>query len=49
MNVVPLSSVESTSMWPSCELTIRSAMVSVRHWRRGYSVLERPDSDMRDH
>ena len=29
-------------------MTVRSVMVAVTHWRRGYSVLERPESTMQD-
>lgn len=29
-------------------MTIRSAMVARRHWRRGYTVLERPASEITD-
>jgi TRAP-type transport system small permease protein len=29
-------------------MTIRSAMVGMHHFKRGYSVLERPESDIRD-
>jgi hypothetical protein len=29
-------------------MTIRSVLVARRHWQRGYSVLERPASEMTD-
>ena len=29
-------------------MTVRAALVARHHWRRGYSVLERPESDIHD-
>ena len=45
---LPMNWVYGVCMVGFAMMAVRSAMVSVRHWRRGYSVLERPESEMQD-
>jgi TRAP-type C4-dicarboxylate transport system permease small subunit len=45
---LPMNYVYGVCMVGFGLMTIRSAMVARHHWRRGYSVLERPESDIRD-
>jgi TRAP-type C4-dicarboxylate transport system permease small subunit len=46
---LPMNYVYGVCLVGFALMTIRSAMVARHHWRRGYSVLERPESDIRDH
>jgi TRAP-type transport system small permease protein len=50
MSVVdlPMNIVYGMCLFGLACMTLRSIWVAKRHWQRGYSVLERPDSSMQD-
>src|SRR5436309_2737750 len=41
---LPMNSVYSVCMFGFACAAVRSVQVAIRHWRQGYSVLERPES-----
>ncbi|MCM2253182.1 MAG: TRAP transporter small permease [Ramlibacter sp.] len=45
---LPMNYVYAVCLLGFALMTIRAAMVARRHWKRGYSVLERPESDIHD-
>jgi TRAP-type C4-dicarboxylate transport system permease small subunit len=45
---LPMNWVYGVCLVGFAMMTLRSAMVARRHWHRGYSVLERPESDIND-
>jgi TRAP-type transport system small permease protein len=45
---LPMNIVYSVVLLGFAAMTLRSAWVARVHWRRGYSVLERPESQMTD-
>ncbi len=45
---LPMNLVYGPCLFGLAMMTLRSAWVLVRHWRRGYSVLQRPESHMED-
>jgi TRAP-type C4-dicarboxylate transport system permease small subunit len=46
---LPMNVVYSVCLAGFLLMTLRAARVAWRHWRRGYSVLERPESVLTDH
>ncbi len=50
MSVVdlPMNIVYGVCLLGLASMTLRSIWVAKRHWQRGYSVLERPESTMQD-
>jgi len=44
----PMNIVYGVCLFGFAAMTFRSAQVAVIHWRRGYSVLERPESTLID-
>lgn len=45
----PMNVVYGVCLFGFAAMTFRSAQVARIHWRRGYSVLERPESTLSDH
>jgi TRAP-type transport system small permease protein len=45
---LPMNWVYGTCLVGFAMMTVRSAMVARRHWRRGYTVLERPMTEIDD-
>lgn len=45
---LPMNIVYGVCLFGFAAMTLRSAWVAKRHWRRGYSVLQRPESTMAD-
>jgi len=45
---LPMNLVYGPCLFGLAAMTLRSVWVLVRHWRRRYSVLERPESHMED-
>lgn len=45
---LPMNWVYAICLVGFAAMTVRSALVMRRHWQRGYSVLERPTSEMQD-
>jgi TRAP-type C4-dicarboxylate transport system permease small subunit len=45
----PMNIVYGVCLFGFAAMTFRSAQVARKHWRRGYSVLERPESTLTDH
>jgi TRAP-type C4-dicarboxylate transport system permease small subunit len=45
----PMNIVYAVCLFGFAAMAFRSVMVARLHWRRGYSVLERPESTMADH
>jgi len=45
----PMNIVYGVCLFGFAAMTVRSAQVALIHWRRGYSVLERPESTLSDH
>jgi TRAP-type C4-dicarboxylate transport system permease small subunit len=45
---LPMNWVYGVCMVGFALMTIRSVLVTRRHWQRGYSVLERPMTEMTD-
>ena len=45
---LPMNWVYGVCLLGFAMMAIRSAMVAHRHWKRGYTVLERPETDMTD-
>ena len=45
---LPMNIVYGLCLFGFAAMTVRSIWVAVIHWKRGYSVLERPDSTMAD-
>lgn len=45
---LPMNIVYAVCLFGFVAMLARSVQVSVRHWRRGYCVLERPESSMDD-
>jgi len=45
---LPMNWVYGVCLLGFAAMTARSLQVSIRHWRRGYSVLERPESEITD-
>jgi TRAP-type C4-dicarboxylate transport system permease small subunit len=45
---LPMNIVYGVCLFGMVGMTLRSAWVARVHWRRGYSVLERPETDMTD-
>lgn len=45
----PMNIVYGVCLLGFAAMTFRSAQVARTHWRRGYSVLERPESTLSDH
>lgn len=45
---LPMNWVYATALAGFAMMTVRSVLVARHHWRRGYSVLERPESDIHD-
>lgn len=45
---LPMNWVYAICLIGFAAMTVRSALVMRRHWQRGYSVLERPTSEMQD-
>ena len=45
---LPMNIVYGVVLLGFAAMTLRSLWVARVHWRRGYSVLERPESSMRD-
>jgi TRAP-type transport system small permease protein len=45
----PMNIVYGVCLFGFAAMTFRSAQVARIHWRRGYSVLERPESTLNDH
>ena len=46
---LPMNIVYGVCLLGFVAMLVRSVQVSVIHWRRGYTVLERPESTMADH
>ena len=46
---LPMNLVYGPCLFGLAMMTLRSVWVLARHWKRGYSVLERPESNMQDH
>ena len=44
----PMNIVYGICLFGFAAMTFRSAQVALKHWRRGYSVLERPESTLND-
>ena len=44
----PMNIVYGVCLFGFVAMTFRSAQVALKHWRRGYSVLERPESTLND-
>lgn len=44
----PMNIVYGVCLFGFAAMTFRSAQVALKHWRRGYSVLERPESTLAD-
>lgn len=45
----PMNVVYAVCLFGFAAMAFRSILVARLHWRRGYSVLERPESSMADH
>jgi len=45
---LPMNWVYGVCLGGFAMMTLRSVLVARRHWQRGYSVLERPETDMND-
>jgi TRAP-type transport system small permease protein len=45
---LPMNIVYGMCLFGFAAMTVRSIWVAIIHWKRGYSVLERPDSTMAD-
>jgi TRAP-type transport system small permease protein len=45
---LPMNIVYGVCLFGFAAMTLRSAWVARLHWRRGYTVLERPESEMTD-
>jgi len=45
---LPMNIVYGVCLFGFVMMAVRSAWITVVHWKRGYSVLERPESTMRD-
>jgi TRAP-type transport system small permease protein len=45
---LPMNYVYAVCLLGFALMTFRSVLVARRHWRRGYSVLERPESEIHD-
>ena len=45
---LPMNIVYGVCLFGLAMMTLRSVWVLVRHWKRGYSVLQRPESHMQD-
>jgi len=45
---LPMNYVYAVCLLGFALMTVRSALVARHHWKRGYSVLERPESDIHD-
>ena len=45
---LPMNIVYGVCLFGFVTMTVRSIWVARVHWRRGYSVLERPESHMDD-
>ena len=45
---LPMTLVYGPCLFGLAMMTLRSVWVLVRHWKRGYSVLQRPESHMQD-
>ena len=45
---LPMNIVYGVCLLGFVAMLVRSVQVSVIHWRRGYTVLERPESTMAD-
>ena len=45
---LPMNYVYAVCLLGFVLMTLRAVLVARRHWRRGYSVLERPESEMTD-
>ncbi len=45
---LPMNSSTASCLFGFAAMTLRSVQVARVHWRRGYSVLERPESTMAD-
>jgi TRAP-type C4-dicarboxylate transport system permease small subunit len=45
---LPMNWVYAICLVGFAAMTVRSALVMRRHWQRGYTVLERPASEMQD-
>jgi TRAP-type C4-dicarboxylate transport system permease small subunit len=45
---LPMNYVYAVCLLGFALMTIRAVLVARRHWQRGYSVLERPESDIHD-
>jgi TRAP-type C4-dicarboxylate transport system permease small subunit len=48
INDLPMNIVYGAVLFGFAAMALRSVWVAWVHWRRGYSVLERPESTMRD-
>jgi len=46
---LPMNIVYGVCLFGFAMMALRSVWVAGRHWQRGYSVLERPESTMEDH
>jgi TRAP-type transport system small permease protein len=46
---LPMNIVYGVCLFGFVMMTLRSAWVTVVHWRRGYSGLERPETSLEDH
>jgi TRAP-type C4-dicarboxylate transport system permease small subunit len=46
---LPMNLVYGVCLFGFAAMAVRSVWVARVHWRRGYSVLERPESTMHDH
>jgi TRAP-type C4-dicarboxylate transport system permease small subunit len=46
---MPMNIVYGLCLFGFAAMTLRSIQVARIHWRRGYSVLERPESNLDDH
>jgi TRAP-type C4-dicarboxylate transport system permease small subunit len=45
---LPMNYVYAVCLLGFALMTLRAVLVARRHWQRGYSVLERPESEMQD-
>ena len=45
---LPMNWVYGVCLLGFAMMTFRSVLVARRHWQRGYTVLERPESEMAD-
>ena len=45
---LPMNYVYGVCLLGFALMTVRAALVARRHWKRGYSVLERPESEIQD-